>query len=320
MDNNKLTVLRRFVFAILIALNTYVIFHSDNIEARTIRIAVLDTGLNNINGTIPICPESKDFTLRDSNIKFKDFKKIVPLNDENGHGTNISNIIHQIAKDTDYCQIILKVFAFKKGINGEKHTSEALEYIDKLFQPVDFINYSAGGTFVIPKEKILIQKLIDKGVTFISAAGNNNKNLDEDCNYYPACYDNKIIVVGNINNDGSKNSSSNYGIKVIKFWANGVNRTAGQITLTGTSQATAIVSGQMIVVMDRTYNKRVTQSNEAEMVTKSAEAFYIQTGLRSYMDDLYKRKINKNTAIIIEKLIPLSNMVIQRKFVIEKSF
>jgi len=317
----KLTVLQRSVSAILIALSAYVIFSLDNVEARTIRIAVLDTGLNNIDGTIPLCPESKDFTLRDGNIRFKYFEKVrTSLIDENGHGTNISNIIHQIAKGTDYCQMILKVFAFKKAQNGEKHTSEALEYIDNLSQPVDFINYSAGGTFVIPKEKILIQKLIDKGVTFITAAGNNNNNLDEKCNYYPACYDNKIIAVGNINDDGTKYASSNYGVKVIKFWANGVSREAGGYTLSGTSQATAIVSGQMIVVMDRTYNKRVPQSGEAEMVPKSAEAFYIQTGLRSYMENLYKRKINKDTAVIIEKLIPLSNMVIQRKFILEKSF
>ena len=65
-------------------------------------------------------------------------------------------------------------------------------------------------------------------------------NLDTLCNYFPACYDKRINVIG------AKNvSKSNYG-HVVDYVLNGKNRKAFGVNLTGTSQSTAVFTGLMI--------------------------------------------------------------------------
>lgn len=58
-------------------------------------------------------------------------------------------------------------------------------------------------------------------------------------------YDKRIVVVGNKDSFGTRIKSSNYG-KLVNRWEIGENQEAYGITLTGTSQATAVATGKLI--------------------------------------------------------------------------
>jgi len=196
---------------------------------RPVKVAVIDTGM--AKGMPHLCKTGhKDFTN-------------TSLLSENDHGPNISGLIEEQVKSNIYCQVILKFWDDKSKISGA-HTS-ILALKEAITQRVDFINYSAGGKGFNLVEFSLIEQALDMGITIVAAAGNDGKNLDDDCDFYPACYDKRIIVVGNLKEDGSVNPSSNYGSIVSQFVI-GTNRCANSICLTGTSQATAILTGKLI--------------------------------------------------------------------------
>ena len=115
--------------------------------------------------------------------------------------------------------------------------NRALRYI--LYIKPNVVNISAGGAGSNPEERYLIKKILDAGIFIVSAAGNESTNLDKGCNYFPACYDSRIIVVGN------DAPSSNYG-NVVDFVINGEYQSALGITQSGSSQSTAIFTGKYI--------------------------------------------------------------------------
>ena len=73
-------------------------------------------------------------------------------------------------------------------------------------------------------------------------AGNEGQ---EGCNYYPACYDSRIIVVGSSNQNGVRLDSSNYSSKVDAYM-DGYEVKADGITHSGTSQSTAKMTGILV--------------------------------------------------------------------------
>lgn len=224
---------------------------------KKLRIAVIDTGLDEDLQTKPfICEEgSKDFTGTD-------------LQDRHGHGTHVSTTIDQYAKNyvffnkdpkkiydikANYCQITLKFFDTEDTTDdAQENTNKALKHA--IEQKVDMINYSAGGKKFNQEEHDLIIEALDKGIIVVVAAGNESDELnkDGDKTYYPAMYDERLIVVGNLKQPMSKTRapSSNYG-PVVTSWEVGTNvfsRINGHTYgfLTGTSQAAAIKSGKLV--------------------------------------------------------------------------
>lgn len=197
--------------------------------APLIKVAVIDTGVG--NNPQNLCPKGhKDFTN-------------TSLTSENSHGPNISGLINDQVKSNKYCQVILKFWDNGSEVSGTHASIEALK--EAISQRVDFINYSAGGKGFNSTEYALIEQALDMGITVVAAAGNEGQNLDDKCDFYPACYDKRIVVVGNLNEDGTKNPTSNYGYRVTNFIV-GTNRCANSICLSGTSQATAIMTGHLI--------------------------------------------------------------------------
>jgi hypothetical protein len=93
----------------------------------------------------------------------------------------------------------------------------------------------------------------------VVAAGNENQDIDKDCNQYPSCYDNRIVTVGNLLPDGyypspaggdvlkqhERNPLSNYG-NYVKHWEVGANADGKVDWSSGTSQATAITTGKLV--------------------------------------------------------------------------
>lgn len=142
--------------------------------------------------------------------------------DDNGHGTKMLELIKSANPNAKVMSI--KVF------NGSTTTVADVYAGIKLAieSEVKVINLSLVGAN-IQKNAILkeiIQEALNKGIIVIGAAGNNNTNAK---NYIPGCIDG-VIVVGAVNEDGTKYSTSNYNASVY-------------VVATSTSEATAIYTG-----------------------------------------------------------------------------
>lgn len=239
----------KILVSLILAMAMFVAPKSFGNHKGPIKIAIIDTGMgfSDKGADAKLCQYGhKDFT--DEQVFSDIYKtKISVPKDTLGHGTNITGIIDYFAKKSglDYCLVIIKFYSKEKGDSYNGRTSEkAIQYAVNL--NVDIINLSGGGTSSSIIEKRAIESFLNNGGTFVSAAGNNKTNLDlKGESFYPAMYDSRIVSVGNINRDGSINSSSNFGEKV-KRWEIGENVSVYGITLTGTSQATAVATGKLI--------------------------------------------------------------------------
>jgi hypothetical protein len=193
----------------------------NNLANAKLKVAVIDTGLDlKYSFKANLCNSGhKDFTGEG-------------FNDSNGHGTNIVGLIVDTAKTNNYCIILLKAYSNKKA-----YITEALQYAYTL--NVNIINLSGGGVEPLKEERNIVLKLLDKNITIVTAAGNEKMDLDEQCSYYPACYDKRIYVIGNYS------SYSNYGT-IVDAKYNGNLKTGFGKTLSGTSQSTAIFTGNLL--------------------------------------------------------------------------
>jgi len=210
-------------------------------QAKTLKIAIIDSGIYpEYVKTLPLCP--------DGHKSFVDG----PWNQDSGagHGTNVASLITMFAgKNLNYCLVIYKVFNIHKNDGlGSFPSIQAVQAAIK--EDVAIINYSGGGEDFSSAEMHIWKEALNKGIVVIVAAGNMKQNLDENCNYYPACYQvlNKVRffgVVGSLDSNGKRAASSNYG-KIVTLWEKGMHIEGGGIIKSGTSQATATVTGKLI--------------------------------------------------------------------------
>lgn len=203
------------------------LFYAFSIQsyAKTIRVAVVDTGFNTAYmNNIKFC----------NNITYDITGE--GITDVNGHGTNIAGLIAKNNEKIDYCLIIIK-FMHKSSLLNTGYYFKALETVLEL-KP-DIVNLSLGGPGFYRFEEQAIKKLLNSNIHVVAAAGNESMNLNIKCNFYPACLDRRINVIGN------KSPSSNYGRTVDEI-IDGNNQTALGIKLSGTSQSTAIFTQRLI--------------------------------------------------------------------------
>lgn len=225
---------------------------------KYIKVAVIDTGIDStLIGKSWMCAKGH-----------KDFSGL-GLKDNHGHGTHVSGIIDQYAKNflfsklepeqfkeidnltMHYCQIIIKYYDSRAtGSDNLKNTIKAFKWA--IAQKVDIINYSGGGVEADPRERAIIKVALNRGIKIVAAAGNERSDIDKH-KYYPAMYDKRIYIVGNLVDSESREiaSSSNYG-KSINTWEVGTNvmsRMPNNLKfgfMTGTSQATAVKTGKLV--------------------------------------------------------------------------
>jgi len=127
-------------------------------------------------------------------------------------------------------------------------TIRALQYA--VDNNVDVINYSGGGPEASVEELRVLKAAEKKGILVIAAAGNERSNIDDKRHaYYPASYGLSNIITVGAHDDGLNIiPSSNYGKNSVDIAAPG-HRIRSSIPqsgagyMTGTSQATAFVSG-----------------------------------------------------------------------------
>lgn len=248
------------------------------VSKKLIIVAVIDTGIDtNLLKGNSYC--------KDGHVDFSD----TGLQDTHGHGTHISGLIDQYAKNyifgkgipankiddisLNYCQIIIKYYNPKA--TGEESLARTIQSFRwAIDHHANIINYSGGGSSPSPEEKELIVEALNKGIKVVAAAGNDGIDIDNDpckgmktretkvsCKqdypnkygtYYPAMYDSRIYIVGNLvsYDSGKIAKTSNYGDRVT-YWEVGTDvlsrLPSGQYGyMTGTSQATAIKSGKLV--------------------------------------------------------------------------
>lgn len=183
------------------------------------------------------------------------------LTDNHGHGTHIAGIIGAEAGNgkgiagiaPEVSLMVLKYYDPKvPSTDNLKNTVNAIKYAVKM--KANIINYSGGGTEFSKEEHDAIEEARKQGILFVAAAGNERSNSDHH-KYYPADYGlSNIISVTAIDPSTEVLSSSNYGTETVDIAAPGQNilstlPNSSYGYMTGTSQATAFVTGAAVLVM-----------------------------------------------------------------------
>jgi subtilisin family serine protease len=226
------------------------------------------------------------------------------VTDHHGHGTHVAGIIGAdspkgpgasgIAPKSSL--MILKYYDPQgPRSNNLTNTVQAIRYAVKMKAKI--INYSGGGVDYAADEYKAISEARDAGILFVAAAGNERANSDKN-HYYPADYKlDNIISVTAIDPLLKVLSSSNYGTETVDIAAPGENIYStfpnnSYGTLTGTSQATAFVTGVAALVMANNRDFTATEVRKHILATGDHEETLIaKTGT--------SRRLNSYKALAI---------------------
>ncbi len=214
------------------------------------------------------------------------------LTDNHSHGTHIAGIIggaggpggvRGVAPNVSL--MVLKYYDPKApGNNNLKNTVDAIKYAVKMNAKI--INYSGGGLEFSQEEHDAIAEAEKKGILFVAAAGNEQSNSDEaDKHYYPADYQlRNIISVTAVNKPVNVLKSSNYGRKTVDIAApgEGIKSTVpgdSYQKMTGTSQATAFVTGVAALVM--AHNREFSAFDVKKYILRTGDEYQALAGKTS---------------------------------------
>jgi len=247
-------------------------------KKKDITVAVIDTGID-ANHTF----------LKDNIVKIKDgfgvdfshkAKNLYKPVDTHGHGTHVSGIIKSV-----YPQV--KIMALKyydpsaSGNENLNSTIKALKYA--VDQNVDIINFSGGGLDPSAEELRVLKEAEKKGIIVVAAAGNEKTNIDsKKPGYYPAAYGlENVISVTAYDQNLQLLASSNYGPKIVDIAAPGhrivsalPDNKSGE--LTGTSQATAFVSGAIALIKAQYPNLTIQEIRKTLLESSKKTAMLAQ--------------------------------------------
>lgn len=248
------------------------------------------------------------------------------LSDNHGHGTHISGIIGAKGgngKGVSGVSPNVSIMTLKyydptvASTNNLKNTIRAIHYA--VENGAKIINYSGGGLEFSQEEKDAIKKAQQAGVLFVAAAGNEQSNSDQK-KYYPADYElNNIISVTAI--DPTKNilPSSNYGVLTVDIAAPGKNiystlQNGRYGYMTGTSQATAFVSGVAALIMAN--NSDFNADQVAKYIKNTGDVVESLAGKTRY-----NRKLNSYRALsILDKNVGATGVVAENTANLKDSF
>lgn len=202
------------------------------------------------------------------------------LVDTHGHGTHIAGIIGaKASSESGYSGVCpgvqimsLRYYDAKaSGVQNLKNTVSAIEYA--VNNGANIINYSGGGAEFSRAEMLALKKAEEKGILVVAAAGNERSNADVNL-YFPAAYDlTNMLSITAINQAGQVLPSSNWGVQKVQLAAPG-NSILSTLPggsygfMTGTSQATAFVSG--IAAMMLSVKKDLSVAQLKLKLTESA--------------------------------------------------
>jgi len=243
-----------------------------NIFGEGVKVAVIDTGLDVDNELLreQVFINGADRGLDEDQNGFPgdltgwDFVNNKPLTkDLQGHGTEVTSIIS--AKHRDSVKIgvapkakIIPIAALKPNEDG----SDASASSDDLVNAVDYaasmdadiINASWGGNGCSNFLKRSIKNATDQNILFVTAAGNDNEDIDVNLEF-PSSFNFPLVVsVGGIDASSQKVRSSNFG-STVDFFAPGgrvLSLQKGEgvnfALVTGTSIAAPFISGSLALL------------------------------------------------------------------------
>lgn len=238
--------------------------------SEKIVVAVIDTGIDAAH------PDLKNNLWKNPNSQKDEYGWNFVDNrpnpyDEHGHGTHVAGIIGGLLNKQHGTSgvaqkvSIMPVKYFSKSSDGStnlRNTVKAIKFA--IDSGAKIINYSGGGPEFSQEEKEAIIEAERKGILFVAAAGNDSKNIDVPVvknstfptyTYYPAAYGlSNIITVTATDIDNKILPSSNYGKLKVDVAAPGENILStvpgGRYdVMTGTSQATAFVTGLAVLLL-----------------------------------------------------------------------
>ena len=252
--------------------------HIDAIDAwkieegsRNVVVAVIDTG---IDANHPDLAPNLWHDPSSKSVYGYDFVKNKPNpTDEHGHGTHVAGIIGAIANPAvgisgvAHKVSIMPIRYYSESNPGSvnlANTVKALEWA--IEHGAKIINYSGGGPEFSESEYLAMKKAEVKGVLVVAAAGNERSNTDKIENYYyPAAYRlSNIISVAATDINNHLLPSSNWGKVRVDVAAPGegiYSTLPGKRygMMTGTSQATAFVTGIAALMLAKNPNLRPEQ-------------------------------------------------------------
>ncbi len=226
------------------------------------------------------------------------------LTDNHGHGTHISGILGAVGGNgkgisgvsPNVSIMTLKYYDPRSpGLNNLENTVKSIHYA--VENGAKIINYSGGGLEFSKEEKTAISKAQKKGILFVAAAGNEKSNSDTN-KYYPADYElNNIISVTALDPNKKILPSSNYGVVTVDIAAPGKSIYStlprGRYGyMTGTSQATAFVSGVAALLM--AHNPDFDANQVSKYIKSTGDVIDSLKGKTRY-----NRKLNSYRALSI---------------------
>lgn len=175
--------------------------------------------------------------------------------DCNGHGTAVAGII---AGQYTGVAVASNIFSLKVGGCDREFDSsnltEALFWLDKNAKKPAVVNLSVGGVGKSSADKILIDRIISRGIVVVAAAGNETSDA---CDFTPANI-NGVLTVGSVDSFNRISYFSNYG-KCVDIFAPGedvyTTNKAGDFDVSrassGTSFSAPFVSGAAALYLSR---------------------------------------------------------------------
>lgn len=238
-----------------------------NLEIKPVIVAVIDSGISvfhpQLQGKIAInhseVPSNgKDDDkngLTDDYLGY-DFTKNTSFQvDPDGHGTHVAGIITQV---NPMAQILALRVLGDDGNGSAENVSRAIRYA--VDRGAKVINLSLGAADTIGKAESSYEPAIkyarQKNVLVLAAAGNNYGSDNDKTAFFPAnTWDDNVMSICSNNVNGSLSDFSNWGKWRVHLCApgenilsanskyNALNGKPQMVYLSGTSQATPIVSG-----------------------------------------------------------------------------
>jgi thermitase len=251
--------------------------------SRNIVVAVIDTGVDFTHQALspnqwrdPSSPQKTvfgwNFVTNQPN----------PL-DDHGHGTHVAGILGAVTQPQSGVSGVapkVSIMALKYYSESNSGAVNLANTVKAIHYAVDhgakIINYSGGGPEFSEQEYLAIRRAEAKGVLFVAAAGNERQDTDKVQNYYyPSAYRlSNIISVAAINPENHLLSSSNWGKKKVDVAAPGESILStlpgGRYgTMSGTSQATAFVSGLAALLLSK--NPKLKPEELKAIIMKSVD-------------------------------------------------
>lgn len=252
------------------------------------------------------------------------------LSDNHGHGTHIAGIIGAEAGNKkgvagispEVSLMILKYYDPRvPNTDNLKNTVNAIRYAIKM--KANIINYSGGGTEYSKEEFEAVKAAQEAGILFVAAAGNERSNSDKH-KYYPADYGlSNIISVTAIDPSTEVLSSSNYGEETVDIAAPGQNIVSTLPenkygTMTGTSQATAFVTGGAVLVMAHKENISAEETKKYILATGESQVSLLAKCRTSKQLNLFKALTVLDSGVGVSGVVA-ANTTNMREFTVEST-